>query len=304
MAGTHCRQHRQDSGHKGVTGLRMSETAQVTTPMEADAPIGVFDSGIGGLSVLRHIRAQLPHEQLLYFADSGFVPYGEKTEEEIAARARAITGFLMQYRVKAIVVACNTATAAAIKALRETYPTLPLVGVEPGLKPAATISKTGVVGVLATRSTLASEKFNMLREQITAATNVNFLPQPCVGLVEQVEKGELHSPATAALVKRYVAPLLEQGADTLVLGCTHYPFILPLIKEVVERVAAHPVTIIDTGEPIARQLARLLDQNGLMNRAGDGSLVAFTSGSVSALENAFSTLLQLQPQVYPTEAQV
>lgn len=263
----------------------------------SDAPIGVFDSGIGGLSVLKYIRATLPNEDLLYFADSGFAPYGGKPEDEIVARSLAIAEFLMQYNTKALVVACNTATAAAIKALRQRYPALPLVGVEPGLKPAAALTKTGKVGVLATERTLSSEKFNLLREQVGAATNVLFLPQACVGLADQVEKGELQSAATAALVRGYIEPLIELGADTLVLGCTHYPFVQPLIEDIVGRITAKPITIVDTGEPIARQLVRLLRERGLLRIDGTGTVAGFTTGSETALSSAFSKLLALHPPV-------
>jgi glutamate racemase len=263
----------------------------------SDKPIGVFDSGIGGLSVLKYIHASLPNEQLLYFADSGYAPYGGRTEDEVVARALAVAGFLMQYEVKAMVVACNTATAAAIKALRARYPEMPLVGVEPGLKPAAALTRSGTVGVLATKGTLASEKFKLLHEQISAATNVTFLPQPCIGLADQVEKGELHSAETAALVRGYVEPLIEQGADTLVLGCTHYPFVRPLIEEIAERFTSKPVTIVDTGEPIARQLVRLLTERGLLRAEGPGKIAGFTTGSETGLRTAFSRLLGMQPSV-------
>lgn len=269
---------------------------------KTDAPIGVFDSGIGGLSVLRHIRACLPNEQLLYFADSGYAPYGGKPESEIVARSLAIAEFLMQYKPKALVVACNTATAAAIKALRERYPDLPLVGVEPGLKPAAALTKSGTVGVLATARTLSSEKFKLLREQIAVATNVRFLPQACVGLADQVEKGELRSAETAMLIRRHVEPLIEQGADTLVLGCTHYPFVLPLIEEIAARMTAGPVTIVDTGAPIARQLVRLLTERGWLRADGPGAVAAFTTGSETSLSDAFAKLLGLHPQVLPITA--
>jgi glutamate racemase len=276
----------------------MNPAAKSKDAMGANAPIGIFDSGVGGLSVLRHIRTSLPQEQLLYFADSGFAPYGDKPEEVVAARSLAIAGFFMQQQVKAFVVACNTATAAAIKSIRIAYPALPVVGVEPGLKPAAALSKTRVVGVLATEGTLASARFNLLREQIAVASGARFLMQPCVGLADQIEKGELHSAATAVLVRRYVEPLLEQGADTLVLGCTHYPFVQALIEEVIRRITARPVAIVDTGDAVARQLVRLLDERGLRRAAGDeGSLAAFTTGSESALSGAFSTLLKLHPAV-------
>ncbi len=265
--------------------------------MGTDVPIGVFDSGIGGLSVLRHIRSLLPYENLLYFADSGYAPYGGKTEEAIVERTLAIAEFLLQRQTKALVVACNPATAAAIKALRTRYPALPLVGVEPGLKPAAALTTRKIVGVLATKSTLASSKFNLLREQISAASGVQFLLQPCIGLADQVEKGELHSTATATLIHGYVTPLIQQGADTLVLGCTHYPFVRELIEAAARGASAQAVSIIDTSEPIARQLARLLAKHGLLRMEGEGTLEAFTSGSETMLATAFSTLLKLQPSV-------
>lgn len=264
--------------------------------MGPKGPIGVFDSGLGGLSVLRHIRAGLPAEDLLYFADSGYAPYGGRSEEEIAARSLAIAAFLIEQGARALVVACNTATAAAIKALRAHYPTLPLVGVEPGLKPGAAQTKSGIVGVLATERTLASEKFRLLREQVAAATGVRFETQACIGLADQVEKGELHSPATALLVRRYVEPLLERGADTLVLGCTHYPFVQPLIEEIANRITSRPTAIVDTGEPVARQLMRLL---GEYRRSANrpGMVSGFTTGSASGLRNAFAGLLKLEVPV-------
>jgi glutamate racemase len=270
----------------------------ITTPMAREGAIGVFDSGIGGLSVLRHIHAQLPHEKLLYFADSGFAPYGSKPEEVIVDRSLKIAHFLLNLGAKALVVACNTATAASIKALRELYPDLPVVGVEPGLKPAAAITQTKTVGVLATERTLASDKFNQLKEQISATTDVHFLLQACKGLADQIEKGELYSATTSKMVTGFVTPLLQQGADTLVLGCTHYPFVRPLLEEIIHRATPKPITIIDTGDAVARQLARLLAQHGLARTVeGDGSIHAFTTGSQTALSTAFANLLKLHPDV-------
>jgi len=264
----------------------------------ANHPIGVFDSGIGGLSVLRHIRTHLPHEDVLYFADSGFAPYGDKPEHEIVARALDIAKFLLQQGAKALVVACNTATAASIKALRTHYPDLIFVGVEPGLKPAAAATKTGTVGVLATQRTLASTKFQRLHEQMSATTGVRFLPQACIGLADQIENGEVASQSTGQLIERYVLPLLEQGADVLVLGCTHYPFIRPLI----ENLAGPPLTIIDTGEAVASQLRRLLMQQGLQTPQKEmGTLEAFTSGNQTSVAMAFLNLLQLSPPVTKIE---
>ncbi len=259
------------------------------------APIGIFDSGIGGLSVLRHVHALLPDEELLYFADSGFAPYGEKPETVIVERALAIAAFLLRFKVKAIVVACNTATAAAIAALRARYPQLHVVGVEPGLKPAAALTRTGTVGVLATEGTLASEKFQKLQQQIAASSGTRFLLQACNGLADQIEKGETHSRETALLVQRYVAPLVAQQADTLVLGCTHYPFVEHLVRDA----AGKAVTLVDTGEPVARQLQRLLSQAGLLSphTGHAGALSAYTTGSRNALQTAFRRLLDLSPPV-------
>ena len=278
--------------------MRDNLNPSINAPMDSNGPIGVFDSGIGGLSVLRHIHAQLPHEHLLYFADSGFAPYGNKPEAVIVERSLQIADFLLQRGAKALVVACNTATAASIKALRERYPALPVVGVEPGLKPAAALSRTRIVGVLATERTLASEKFKLLQEQITAATDVQFLLQACIGLADQIEKNELDSATTRTMVKGFVAPLLQQGADTLVLGCTHYPFVQPLIEEIIRTETSKPISIVDTGDAVARQLARLLVQHGQIRVAHDkGSLRAFTTGNHGALSSVFAGLLNLHPEV-------
>ena len=262
------------------------------------SPIGVFDSGVGGLSVLRHIRAQLPNEDLLYFADSGHAPYGDKTEQYVVERALAVTDFLLSRGAKALVVACNTATVAAIKAVRARYPDLPVVGVEPGLKPAAAATRNGKVGVLATARTLKGEKFLQLREQISAATHAEFLLQPAVGLVDEIEKGDLKAPAIGAMLERYVAPLLDQGADTLVLGCTHYPFVRDGIERVLRDHARADVTLIDTGDAVARQLVRLLDAASLRHAMdGAATLRGYTTGEASALAQAFADLLGLQPAV-------
>jgi glutamate racemase len=261
----------------------------------ANAPIGVFDSGVGGLSVLRHIRALLPHEHLLYFADSGFAPYGDKPEQVVAERSLAIAGFLVAQGAKALVVACNTATVAAIKLLRAHYPDMPIVGVEPGLKPGAAATRNGKVGVLATDGTLAGEKFQLLREQISLSTNARFLLQGCTGLADQIELGELDSDATAAMLARYIVPLLDQGADTLVLGCTHYPLVQAAIERIVAGATPNSIVLVDTGEAVARQLARLLEAAGTA-RADDGQaarLEGYTSASATALTVAFSSLLGL-----------
>jgi glutamate racemase len=270
---------------------------QPATSVNAESPIGVFDSGVGGLSVLRHIHAQLPHEHLVYFADSGHAPYGDREEEWVIQRSLAVAAFLFGQGVKALVVACNTATVAAIKAIRAQWPGMPIVGVEPGLKPGAALTKSGKVGVLATDRTLHGEKFLALRDQIAGNTGTEFLLQPCIGLVDQIELGQLGSEGTIALLEQYVVPLLDGGADTLVLGCTHYPFVEQAIRDVVARHTAEPVALVDTGDAVARQLARLLEGAGLLRPAGVPHLRGYTTASAAVLAEAFRALLALTPQV-------
>ena len=211
--------------------------------------IGVFDSGVGGLSVLREIRRALPSEDLLYVADSGHAPYGDRDDVFISARVDAMAEFFLRAEVKAIVIACNTASGVAVQALRARFG-FPVVAIEPAIKPAVQRSRSGVVGVLATRSTTASAGVARLVD--VHGPGVRVLLQACPGLVEPVERAELASDQTATLVERYVRPLLEQGADTLVLGCTHYPF----LRGVIERVAGPNVEVIDPAPAVARELAR------------------------------------------------
>jgi glutamate racemase len=226
--------------------------------MSAANPVGVFDSGVGGLSVLREIRRELPNEDLLYVADSGHAPYGDRPEQFIEARSVAIIEFLVDQGAKAIVVACNTATGAAIATLRSRF-AVPIVAMEPAVKPAVERTQSGVVGVLATRRTLLSGNFAKLVERFGAGASI--LAQPCPGLVERVETGDLSGDTTRSLVEQYVVPLLEQGADTLVLGCTHYPFLAPLIQDI----AGPDVSLIDPAVAVARQLRRRLESHGLLS---------------------------------------
>jgi glutamate racemase len=271
-----------------------------TSLLSPGAPVGIFDSGVGGLSVLRHIQAQLPQEHLLYFADSGFAPYGDKPEHVVIERVLGIGAFLVSRGVKALVVACNTATVAAVRILRERYPDMPIVGVEPGLKPAAAATRNGTVGVLATERTLAGEKFLLLRDQIVATTNARFLLQTCVGLADQIEFGEPGAPALDAMLERHIAPLLAQGADTLVLGCTHYPLVQASIERVIRRHTDADVALIDTGDAVARQLARLLEAARLLRQLDSEPpfLTGFTSASGVALSAAFASLLGQEPPVH------
>lgn len=274
----------------------------VPTLPRPDAPVGIFDSGVGGLSVLRHIQAQLPHEHLLYFADSGFAPYGDKPEAVVVARVLDVARYLLGQGAKALVVACNTATVAAVRELRERHPGMPIVGVEPGLKPAAGLTRNGRVGVLATERTLRGAKFLQLRDQIHADTKADFLLQPCVGLADQIEFGEVDSDATTAMLERFIHPLLAQGADTLVLGCTHYPLVRASIERLLRDAGRADVALVDTGDAVARQLARLLAAAGLLRGADSpATLTAYTSASAAALSAAFSSLLGLTPPVHEVQ---
>jgi glutamate racemase len=233
-------------------------------------PIGIFDSGLGGLSVLRAIRTLLPDEDVVYFADSGYAPYGERDDDFIADRSDAIGEWLLGQGAKALVVACNTATAQAVHLLRAWAP-VPVVGVEPGLKPAAMRSVSGVAGVIATAATLRSDKFRRLLSEYQ--TQCRFICQPGHGLVESIERGDTDSPELLALLERYLAPMLADGADTLVLGCTHYSF----IDEAIRRASGDRLTLIDTGAAIAQQLSRLLNERELLAPTGSAGRIRLCS---------------------------
>jgi glutamate racemase len=225
--------------------------------MQALHPIGVFDSGVGGLSVLREIRRALPSENLLYVADSAYAPYGDKPQEFIEARSLAIAEFLLSRNAKALVVACNTATGAAVATIRTRF-SVPVVAMEPAIKPAAAATRSSVIGVLATQRTLSSHNFVKLFERY--GDGVEILAQACPGLVEQVEAGDLAGAKTRGLLECYLLPLLAKGTDTLVLGCTHYPFLRALIQEI----SGPNVAVIDSSEAVARQLWRRLEAHDLL----------------------------------------
>lgn len=247
------------------------------------SPIGIFDSGVGGLSVLSHIHQKLRNEDLIYVADSHFAPYGEKGETFVTERALYISRFFFKVPVKAIVVACNTATAAAVSVLRQHY-SLPIIGIEPGVKPAVSMSRTGVIGVLATTETLKSKKFADL---LAPFADHKIIAQKCPGLVEEIEIMNLEGPKLRELVTAYVAPLLAANVDTLVLGCTHYSFIAPLIQEI----AGKEVTLIDTGEPVANELVRRLQQRNLLSTENrPGTQRFYTSASPAEVRPVFARL--------------
>ena len=277
----------RDAGRLKASPLPVSPGSEhrMSMPTRPTQPIGVFDSGLGGLSVLRHIRERLPAEDLLYCADSAFVPYGDRPIHEIRERVFFIAGALLDQGAKALVLACNTATAAAIHELRHERPHLPIIGMEPGLKPAVTLSATGRVGILATAGTLRSDKFRHLIERYGAGHEV--VMQACPGLVEQVEKGALDTVETAGLVAGYVRPLVAAGADALVLGCTHYPFLRALI----EQAAGAGVAVIDTGPAVARQVENQLRHHGLLQPGhGPGTVRFLTSGDPCVQTEAISRL--------------
>ncbi|HEX5364736.1 MAG TPA: glutamate racemase [Gallionella sp.] len=259
--------------------------------------IGVFDSGVGGLSVLHHIRRTLPHERLIYVADSGHVPYGDKPASYIEQRSLLLTRFLIEQGADAIVIACNTATAAAAATLRSQFD-LPILAMEPAVKPAVAATRSGVVGVLATIGTLESARFAALLEKY--AGEVEIVTQGCPGLVEQIERGDLDGPETRALLERYTAPLLACGADTLILGCTHYPFLAPLIREI----AGDSIALIDTGEAVARHLQRRIQTELTGRTQADASVQFFTSGDAAQASDIMSLLwgetvtAQRLPQIF------
>lgn len=260
-------------------------------------PIGVFDSGIGGLSVLKEIHQLLPHENLIYVGDSAHAPYGDRSAKYVRERSQAISDFLLDQGVKAIVVACNTATAEAATQLRETMD-VPVIGLEPAVKPAAQLSKSGIIGVLATQRTIDSERLLGLTERY--AKDKKVLAQACPGLVELVEACKLNDSETEKLLKKYIEPLLEQGADALILGCTHYPFLLPAIR----KIAGNEIEILETGKPVAEQLKRILIKNDLEigikageDKTGDNeksTLTFYNSSSIKQHHEAMKKLWQQQ----------
>ena len=279
---------------------------------QASSPIGVFDSGVGGLSVLRALLAAMPHERFVYLADSANAPYGERGDAFVAARTHAITEYLcQQHHIKALVVACNTATAAAIHEVRSSHPELPLVGLEPAVKPALVVTQTGHVGVIGTRGTLTSAKFGKLMASL--ADQAHFVVQPCDGLAHAIERSvalpaaapdsPVSTTETGALCERYVQAMGSFGTgpgqmDTLVLGCTHYIFVAHELRALV----GPEVQFIETGEPVARQTRRLLEAAGLLalppseqptSPEGPEPVQLLTTGPVAMMQAAAQLWLNL-----------
>lgn len=253
--------------------------------------IGIFDSGIGGLSVFREIRKLLPEQGYIYYSDSAHCPYGEKSREYIIDRARSITRRLMGMGAEIVVVACNTATAAAISTLRKEFP-IKFIGMEPAIKPAAALTKTGVVGVLATAGTLKAEKYLDTREKW--AQSITVVEHIGEGFVELVEKGQTSGAEAEAVVQNSLVPLLEAGADTIVLGCTHYPFLADTIKKVA---AAHGADgnsfhLIDPAPAVARHLLEVMEAEGIQTVSPEGfSMELLCSGDRKGLLHTYNSLV-------------
>ena len=262
-------------------------------------PIGVFDSGIGGLSVLQALREELPGEDFVYLADNGFAPYGEQGDALVTARTHAIAQYLhVQHHIKALVIACNTATAAAILQVRACFPALPVIGVEPALKPAIALSATGHIGVMATRGTVNSVKFQTLLADLQGSAR--FVVQPCDGLAAAIERHALHPNASnatelRALCQRYTRAMGQFGSekgqiDTLVLGCTHYVFAAPALRELL----GDKVQLIDNGAAVARQTRRLLTVAEALATQATGQTTLLTTRAASALQAAATQWLGLE----------
>lgn len=245
--------------------------------------IGIFDSGVGGLSVFREIVRILPEEKYIYWSDNAHCPYGEKSRDYIIDRARAVTSFLIEQGADIIVVACNTATAAAISTLREEFP-IPFIGMEPAVKPAAQATRSGVVGVLATAGTLKATKYMDTRAKW--ARDVKIVEHIGQGFVELVEKGNVSGPEAESIVEKSVRPLIEAGADTIVLGCTHYPF----LAETIMKAAGTPVTLIDPAPAVAKHLMEVMQENGLIRKDGF-SMSLHSSGEPETLKNTYNNLI-------------
>ena len=247
------------------------------------SPIGILDSGLGGLSVFNEVTKLMPEESVIYFGDSAWCPYGARKADEIQRRVFAVTDFLLEQGCKIIIIACNSATISAVEALRASYP-IPFVGMEPGIKPAAALTKSGTVGIFATEASLAGEKFHKLLS--THGAGLRTITRPCPSFVELVEAGNLEGPEALEAVKKETLPLIEAGADVLVLGCTHYPFLRALIQ----KVAGEDVQILDTGAAVARRAQSLLEEKSSIDSQPKHQII--TTGSLERLRKLFPTLCQ------------
>jgi glutamate racemase len=258
------------------------------------SPIGVFDSGVGGLSVLMAIRQTLPGEDLIFLADQAHVPYGSRSLEEVCAFSEGITRFLLNREAKLIVVACNTASAAALHHLRQVFPQTPFVGMEPAVKPAAEQTRSGVVGVLATPATFQGALYASVIERF--ANGVTVLQDTCPGLVMAIEAGQLDGPEVKAILEKALHPMLMRGIDTVVLGCTHFPFVIPQIEEIV----GPQVRVIDPAPAVARQVGRLLELHDLHTTSNNpGQMRFLTTGDPMKMDRLLPKLIGQHSLVHP-----
>jgi glutamate racemase len=260
----------------------------MTRKKKHQSAIGIFDSGVGGLSVLREIRNQYPGEDLIYIADQIHVPYGTRSRQQVLEFSEGIIRFLIQEGVKIIVLACNTASAVALAHLRKKYPDLPFVGMEPAVKPAAEETSTGVVGVLATPTTFQGDLYASTVEKF--ARGVKVLQDTCPGLVDQIESGKVDHPRTREILQKALDPMLEQNVDKVVMGCTHYPFVIPIIEEIV----GDQVRVIDPAPAVARQTGRLLESFNLEVNGENGSVVFHSTGDPVKLAENISDLIGIK----------
>jgi glutamate racemase len=259
-------------------------TASAESALTDSRPVGVFDSGVGGMNVLREIRAQLPLERCIYLADSREAPYGSKPTEHVVERCRLATQFLLDLDCKTIVVACNTASVVALQQLRAEYD-VPFIGVVPAVKPAAAMTRSGRIGLLSTPATAESDPLAELIHQF--ADGIVVITQRCPGLVPLIERGIVDGPEIDGLLRAYLGPMLEAGVDVVVLGCTHFPF----LHRAIERICGPSIRLIDPSDAVARQLGRILSGNGIASTGPDGSTVHYTTGDVESFANVVTGLL-------------
>lgn len=260
--------------------------------INSSSPIGIFDSGVGGLSILKAIQNQLPNESILYLADQYHVPYGERSLEEIRKFSTGIVQFFVDQGAKIIVVACNTASAAALHFLRSTFPDIPFVGMEPAVKPAAENTRTRRVGVLATPATFQGALYASVVERF--AQDVILYQDTCPGLVQQIEEGNFDTPETRAILEKALLPMVGEGVDSIVLGCTHYPLVIPMIKIIV----GEKIRVIDPAPAVARQVERLLTRDDLLvNHETISILTYYTTGDPRKFESFLPRILLTQKLV-------
>jgi glutamate racemase len=267
----------------------LPETKNPHLQLKCTQPVGILDSGVGGLSVLQEILKLLPNENLLYYADSGNCPYGVRPQEEIRALTKRVAGFLLTQGAKSLVIACNTASTASVAYLRQLYPLIPIVGMVPAVKPAASLTRSGIVAVLATEATGKAPVLHEVIDRFAGNSTMLICAPP--GLVELVEAGKTDTPETAELLQQYLTPLITQGADTLVLGCTHFPF----LRELIKRLFGEKLTVVDSGEAVARQTRKVLEMDELLNPQNEpGSVRYFTSGNPAQVAAVIQRLLKLE----------